>query len=352
MRHLGRSTLLAGFLIVFPLFQALSTEAQGPTPEFKEVYDLIRTHLAGVSEADLNRTAVEALVLALSPKVSLGGTEDGTSGGAGLVSKSVLFEGRIGYFRFKRVEDGLDKAFDEAYQKLATNKLNGVVLDLRYTSGQSYPAAAAVADLFVKKEQPLMDWGKGLARSKEKSEAISLPAAVLVNAKTVGAAEALAAVLRETGTALVLGNKTAGQAMIAQEYPLKEGGFLRIATGAIQLGDGSALSAEGVKPDIMVEVSPEDERLYYGDAFSEPSKSNLATAAGSSAISLAGTNRNRRSRLNEAELVRERRDGFVLDFDPSGASEGAPEKPVVRDPVLARALDVLKGLAVIRQSRS
>jgi hypothetical protein len=354
MRRLGRSTFLAGFLIVSALLAAFAAQAQSPAPDFKEVYDLIRSHLAGISEAELNRTAVEALVSALGPKVSLVGVDSAsTNAGAALVSKSALFEGKIGYLRVNRVEDGLDKVLDEAYEKLATNKLNGVVIDLRYATGQNYSAAAAVADLFLKKERPLMDWGKGVVRSKEKSEAISLPAAVLVNTTTAGAAEALAAVLRETGTALVLGNKTAGQAMIAQEYPLKEGGYLRIATGPIQLGDGSALSAEGVKPDITVGVSPEDERVYYADAFREPSKHNLLAAAGSSVTNPGdGTNRNRRGRLNEAELVRERRDGFVLDFELSGTSESSGEKLVVRDPVLARALDVLKGLAVIRQSHS
>src|SRR5204863_160496 len=105
--------------------------------------------------------------------------------------------------------------------------------------------------------------GKGLVRSKEKSDAISLPVATLVNGQTAGAAEALAAILRETGTALILGSKTAGHAMIAQDYPLKEGGRLRIATAPIQLGDGSALPLDGLKPDISVAVSPEDERQYY-----------------------------------------------------------------------------------------
>jgi hypothetical protein len=32
--------------------------------------------------------------------------------------------------------------------------------------------------------------------------------------------------------------------------------------------------------------------------------------------------------------------------------ERKPEVPVVNDPVLARALDVLKGLAVVRQGRT
>jgi C-terminal processing protease CtpA/Prc len=326
--------------------------------DFREVYDLVLAHLSGVSEEDLNRKAVQALVSALGPKVSLVGDSAETTArtGVALISKSALFEGQVGYLRLARVEEGLEKAMREAYDKVSqTNKLAGLVLDLRYTEGDDYSAAASVAELFLRKERPLLDWGKGMMRSKEKAEAITVPIAALVNGQTAGAAEALAAVLRETGTALILGNKTAGQAMIAQEYPLKSGARLRIATAPIQLGDGSTLSNEGVKPDITVAVTVEEERVYYADAFKEISKATL-TASAALTNQASGTNRSRRSRFNEAELVRERRDGFNPDNpDLDSASvnnESGAEKPVVRDPALARALDVLKGLAVVRQSHS
>ena len=58
-----------------------------------------------------------------------------------------------------------------------------------------------------------------------------------------------------------------------------------------------------------------------------------------------GTNRVvRRPRFNEAELVRERREG-ISEADVTALREREPEKPVVSDPALARALDLLKGLA-------
>lgn len=143
--------------------------------------------------------------------------------------------------------------------------------------------------------------------------------------------------------------------MIAQEYPLKNGDRLRIVTTPIQMGDGSVLS-EGVKPDIAVEVSPQEERAYYGDAYRAAGAPGLAgTGPGQTNSSLAlapGTNAARRLRLNEAELVRERREGTFPEADLPAARNREPDKPQVRDPALARALDLLKGLAVVRQARS
>jgi C-terminal processing protease CtpA/Prc len=271
-----------------------------------------------------------------------------------VLSKSNVFDGDIGYVRVERVGEGLASAVREACAKLgATNKLGGVILDLRYADGDDYASAAATAEVFIKKDQPLLNWGNGMVRSKEKGDAISVPVAVLVNRRTSRAAEALAAVLRETGTALVLGSITAGQAMIAQEFPLKNGERLRIATAPVQLGDGSALSAQGLKPDILVEVAPADERAYYADAYKMPSRPELLAAGGAGLTnSASGTNRaTRHPRLNEAELVRERREG-ISEADMTALRSPEPEKPLVSDPALARAVDLLKGLALVRQSRS
>src|SRR5579862_4740456 len=270
MTRLGIFALPAVFLLTLAGGLPLLADSP-PTPDFKEIYDLVRQHLAGVNEADLNRAAVRGLLGVLGPKVSLVASDESNTKTDGvLVSKSSLFDGPVGYIRVRWVAEGLDKAVRQAQQEVAsTNKLNGLIIDLRFAGGTDYAAAAATADIFAKKEQPLLDWGQGMVKSKEKLDLVTVPIGVLVNEKTAAAAEALAAALRETGAGLIVGSRTAGQAMIAQDYPLKNGERLRVATSPIQLGDGSSLSGQGVKPDIAVEVTPTDERAYYADAFKE-----------------------------------------------------------------------------------
>ena len=324
------------------------------TADFKEVYELIRQHVAGLSEAELNHAAVQGLVNALGSKVMLVTNETVESNGESPMVRSNLFEGDIAYLRIKRVREGLDQQIrDVCRPSNGTNKFKGLVLDLRYSTGDDYLAAAAAADQFVRKEQTLLFWGTKPVQSKEKKDAITIPVAVLVNKQTAGAPEALAAIMRQTGAGLILGSVTAGRAMIAQEFPLKNGERLRIATSPIVMGDGSSVSAQGLKPDITVEVKSADERAYYADAFKVIPRTNVAGGSSLSPGNLAGTtNRNaRRPRFNEAELVRERREGATLDADDN-EKESEPDKPVVHDPVLARALDLLKGLAVVRHSPS
>jgi hypothetical protein len=358
MMRLGTFSLLTALLWVFGSPTRAQAQTTNEALDFKEIYDLVRQHAAGLNEADLNRAAAQGLVLALSPRVALftnGAPTAEAPARNALVIKSNWFEGDLAYIRIGRVADGLSQVIRDAAEHVgSSNKMKGVVLDLRFAEGDDYAAAASVADLFLQKDQVLLSWGDGSARATEKKDAITVPVAVLVNRKTAGAAEALAAILRQTGRGLILGGTTAGQAMIAQEFPLRNGARLRIATGSIRLGDGSLLSTTGLRPDIPVEVNNDDERTYYADAFKAPSKPELLANANLSLTNQpSGTNRAaRRPRFNEAELVRERREGVAFDLNPSTDKDVEVEKPVVQDPALARALDLLKGLAVVRHASS
>jgi hypothetical protein len=373
MTRSGINLLFVGLLVLAAGPLVSRADTKGESPDFQEVYQLIKTHVPGVSDAELNRAAVQGLFTALGPKVLLvtNGMAKESAAETPRLKKAAVLENGIAYLRVVRVAEGLAKEISEAIQQLgSTNKLKGIVLDLRYAAGTDYAAAVTAADLFVGKAQPLLNWGNGVVSAPDNTNAIQLPVAMLVNHGTSGAAEALAAILRSTGAGLILGGQTAGEAMITQDFPLKGDAQLRVATAPVILGNGTSLSLAGLKPDIDVRVGPDDERAYYADAFYVMRKPNLlATAALSATNNPDGTNTTRRVRFNEAELVREHREGTDRENDSSRhhadglvrehregmdgeTSEPGLEYPLVNDPVLARALDLLKGLAVVRQSRS
>ena len=66
---------LAGWLATRCAWDADPTN---PAPDFKEVYELLRTNLTGVTDENLNRAAIEGLLSRFPGKVSLvGGAADG-----------------------------------------------------------------------------------------------------------------------------------------------------------------------------------------------------------------------------------------------------------------------------------
>src|SRR5439155_1191989 len=60
-----------------------------------------------------------------------------------LLSRTKVYDDSYGYLRVARVATGLADEIKSAHDRLdATNKLKGVVLDLRFADGQDYTAAA------------------------------------------------------------------------------------------------------------------------------------------------------------------------------------------------------------------
>jgi Peptidase family S41 len=318
---------------------------RGMAPDFKEVYELLRTNLPGATAENLNRAAVEALLSQFPGKVSLiGGAADGVAGfpSGPALSKSAVIESNVTYLRVSRVAASLADELGAAYRVLAgTNKIAGVVLDLRFADGSDDTAAQAAAKLFAAKQ------------------IIAGPLAVLVNGETRGAAEALAAALHQAGAGLIIGSPTAGAATSFKEFPLSNGERLRVAAAS----GGSTISR--VQPDIAVTITAGDERVFFDNPYQ-------TIATGSTNAIAAGTNflpyvehtseadlvrqRQKDGKLIKApfsheELMREQGGGGDGDEDSAPARAAEPQKPVIRDPVLARAVDLIKGLAIVRESR-
>lgn len=316
----------------------------------QEVYSLLRTNLSQLSEKEIERAAIDGLIQQLGPRVQLLDDHDSAPNESKrpLVSSGV-FEGAYARLRVHEVRASLDQELARAYEMLAaTGIIKGLVLDLRFAQGTDYAAALAAANWFIASEQPLIDWGEGLKKSAAREKALRLPVVTLVNRKTGGAAEALAAMLREAEVGLIIGTNTAGTAAIGRDFTLRDGRRLRVYGHPVKLADGRPLPASGLKADIELAVKESDERAFLEDAFRDPDPAARAPSA--EAESPAGA-RPARRRINEAELVRQQREGAEPSLDGAPAQPAVPEPPHILDPALARAVDLLKGLSVLQQYR-
>jgi C-terminal processing protease CtpA/Prc len=135
------------------------------------------------------------------------------------------------------------------------------------------------------------------------------PVAILVNEQTRGAATALAKDLREARKGLILGD-----------------------------------SSE-VKPDITIVVKLEDEKTYLTNAFAILPPPAFVGGATNDLLPLV-------DHTSEADLVRAKvKDGAELE--PTQQEGAPPPTPsYIRDPALARAVDLIKGLAIVQASHS
>lgn len=306
-----------------------------------------------MTERDLNGVAVDGLLDRLHPKVLLTREKavatPSEPAGPALAGQRV-FDRSLVYIRVAQVESGLAERFLSVLRGLADpSPPKGLVLDLRFAQGVDYVEAGRLADCLVASPRKLLICGEEIIEATAKTNVIDCPVAVLTNGETRGAAEAVAAALRHAEVGLLLGSQTAGEASLFREFSLSNGQRLRIASVPIRVGDGREIAPTGIKPDIEVRVRADDERLFLEDPYRAIGRADRTVPLGDTNVLGSG---NRLGRMSEAELVRMRREGQTGDDErPSPARAASPERPVVTDPVLARALDLLRGLAVLRAGR-
>lgn len=332
-------------LIILTVFFVISGHTFGAEAlKLEEVMEVIRTN-SDVSETELNHAAAAGLIKELGSRVQLVTTNDPIATAEHdqePISKSAVYEDKFAYLRIERVDSRLTNEFHKTMtQLLGSNKLAGIVLDLRYAEGTNYHAAAAVADEFVRGGEPMLKLGDIKLMGADRAADIRQPVAVLVNRETRAAAEALAGILRESAAALLIGAKTAGEARVYESLTLSTGHKLRVGKVAVEVGQGKVLPASGIVPDITVTMEPEVERAFYQNPYlvrrfvAETPDTNEVSNPFSQAPP-----------INEAELVRRHRSGEQTG--ERTAQTPSPETSAITDPTLARALDFLKGLSILQ----
>jgi len=344
------AVVLTGWLAVSRLQGA---DLTNPAPDFKEVYDLLRANLPGATDESLNRAAVEGLLMQFHGKVMLaGGALDGaiSQRGGTELNKSAVLENNVAYWSVSRIAGSLAGELDAAYRALtSTNRVVGAVLDLRFAGGDDY-AAARETSKWLKAGKPACP--------------VAGPLVVLINGETRGAAETLARLLHETDAALTIGSPTAGAAINFKEYVLTDGERLCIAAPP---GKPADTDVSRVQPDISMSVNVENERAFLENPYGPPAPDSTAlkvatnsflpyvdhTSEADLVIQRRGNTKHSGARLPDmvspgAGSNRNPSDGVDGDENSPTSRAVDPQKPVIQDPVLARAVDMVKGLAVLR----
>jgi hypothetical protein len=136
---------------------------------------------------------------------------------------------------------------------------------------------------------------------------------------------------------LIIGSPTAGEATTFKELPLENGERLRIATTNSQ-------PTASVTPDIAVTVNADAERAFLENPYAAPDKDIVTTMNTNSYLPFI-------DHTSEADLVRAKiKDGD--EDEDTAAKPTEPPKPFIHDPALARAVDLIKGLAALHPARS
>jgi carboxyl-terminal processing protease len=181
---------------------------------------------------------------------------------------------KIGYVRLTQVGNQSAKEMEAALLELKERGIKALILDLRNNPGGTLDGAVAVADLFVENGTIVTVKGRtGEQRYEAEPEGTfsGFAMALLVNRNTASAAEIIAACLQDHQRALVVGERTFGQAIVRSLFTLRGGaGALKLPVAAYYRPSGKTMNRYpdskdsedwGVQPRAEDEVRFTDDEL-------------------------------------------------------------------------------------------
>lgn len=242
-------------------------------------------------------------------------------------------EGKIGYVRITSFTEQTDQGLDRAMKKLKDeigDDIQGYVLDLRNNPGGLLDQAIAVSDAFLDRGEIVSTRSRKPEdtqrfNAREGDLAGGLPVVVLINGGSASASEIVAGALQDHRRAVLMGTKSFGKGSVQTIMPLASGSSaMRLTTARYYTPSGRSIQAKGVDPDIEVKQAKLEEIKSNGPSRSE--------------ADLRGA------------LDTDDKDAKDPENKPEDAEEGAEQTTAAQDYQLARALDLIRGLAIMSKS--
>jgi carboxyl-terminal processing protease len=164
---------------------------------------------------------------------------------------------KIGYIDHSIFTERSADEMSAALTELVDGDFDGVVLDLRGNPGGLLNVAISVADMWLDDDLILVEERANGIRSEYRGEAggegADLPVVVIVDGATASAGEIVAGALQDSGRAQLVGEQTFGKGSVQLIHHLSDESSLHVTSAEWFTPDGSALSGQGLTPDVPVE---------------------------------------------------------------------------------------------------
>lgn len=169
-----------------------------------------------------------------------------------------MLEGQIGYVRLNNFYLGSAHSFRVAVEELLEQGAQGLVIDLRDNPGGYVDELKLILD-FLLPEGPVFTqdsrwWFPSVYKSD--ADCVEVPMVAIVNGETYSAAELLAAQLRESVNAPIVGEPTCGKGYSQITFPMPNGGGFNLSTATYATGSGHSLIGGGLTPDVELSLTP------------------------------------------------------------------------------------------------
>lgn len=146
---------------------------------------------------------------------------------------SYMINSNTGYIKLSKFSETTYEEFMKALEDLKAKNMTSLILDLRGNGGGFMNEATDIADEFLSGDK-LIVYTEGV-HSKKKEYTCKRPGlfetgklAVLIDDFTASASEVLAGSLQDWDRATIIGRRSFGKGLVQDQYPLDNGGAIRL----------------------------------------------------------------------------------------------------------------------------
>lgn len=180
-------------------------------------------------------------------------------------ASGTLLEDNIGYIYLANFYSGAADSFRTTVEDLLSQGAERLIIDLRNDPGGYVSELQTILDYLLPEGPVFTDRPRWGSESVYQSDAncVDVPMVVIVNRDSYSAAELMAAQLRESIGAPIVGEVTSGKGYSQMTFFLPNDGGIGLSTAAYCTGSGHSLIGEGITPDVEVSLddSGEDNQL-------------------------------------------------------------------------------------------
>lgn len=180
---------------------------------------------------------------------------------------------KIGYISITRFNESVYEQFVKNLNKIEGDNIDGLILDLRGNTGGYLSAASKMAKLFLEKDKVIYSLNEKSGNKITKDdtfESRNYPIYILVNESTASASEILAAALRDSYGAKLVGSKTYGKGKVQKTSKLSDGTMYKYTSAKWLTPNGECIDEVGLTPDLIVDANLDlTVDLVYNKAFEE-----------------------------------------------------------------------------------
>ena len=238
--------------------------------------------------------------------------------------KSDIFDD-VGYLRItsftEQTESGIKKAIVKINEDL-NNKVVGYILDIRSNPGGLLDQAIKVSDAFLEQGEIVSTRGReknDIRRYRARAGDLinAKPLIVLINGGSASASEIVAGALQDHKRAIIIGTQSFGKGSVQTIIPFRKPvtAGIRLTTARYYTPSGKSIQGKGIVPDIIIEQGQ-----FESYEFKRVSEANLSHS-----------------------LDKEKIEEDNNELSPE-------EERLKQDFQLARAVDLIKGLDIYRDS--